>query len=103
GLVGADLLEGHAGAAEDGVVVAAEQVLDGPACLQLQAADLTQDLARQHGLSPSGAPILSTTDYTDNTDEDRKQEWWQSGRRRQRFCPVLIRVIRVIRGSVFSG
>src|SRR5262249_17710414 len=56
GLVGADLLEGHAGAAEDGVVVAAEQVLDGAACLQLQAADLTQDLARQHGRLQSSQP-----------------------------------------------
>ena len=49
GLVLAHLLEGDAGALEDAVILAAEQVLDGAAGLQLQAADLAQHLAGQHG------------------------------------------------------
>src|SRR5262249_7409763 len=48
GLVGADLLEGDAGALEDGVVLAAQQVLDGATGLELEATDLAEDLAGQH-------------------------------------------------------
>ena len=51
GLILAHLLEGDAGALEDGVIFAAEQILDGAAGLQLQAADLTNDFTRQHDLS----------------------------------------------------
>ena len=63
GLVLADLLEGDAGALEDGVILAAEQVLDGALRLQLQTTNLTNDLARQHerfflrlAATRSGAP-----------------------------------------------
>src|SRR5262249_57354495 len=56
GLVLADLLEGDAGALEDAVVLAAEQVLDGPAGPQLQAADLADDFAGEHGVGPGPPP-----------------------------------------------
>ena len=49
GLILADLLEGDAAALEDGVIFAAEQVLDGPPGLQLQATNLTQHFTRKHG------------------------------------------------------
>src|SRR5262249_40084192 len=48
GLVLADLLEGDAGALEDAAVLAAEQVFDGAAGPQLEAADLADDFAREH-------------------------------------------------------
>src|SRR5205085_3627732 len=44
GLVGADVGEGQAGALEGAVVLAAEQVLDGPAGAEVQAADLADDV-----------------------------------------------------------
>ena len=44
GLVLADLLEGHAAALEDAVILAAEQVLDGPASTELKTADLLDNL-----------------------------------------------------------
>ena len=46
GLVGADFLEGEAGAFEDGVVLAAEQILDGAPRRQLQAPDLADHFPR---------------------------------------------------------
>src|SRR5205823_2933739 len=50
GLVLADLLEGDAGALEDAVVLAAEQVLDGAAGPELKAADLADDFAGEHAV-----------------------------------------------------
>src|SRR5206468_3676631 len=49
GLVLADLLKGDAGALEDAAVLAAEQVLDGAAGPELEAADLADDFAGEHG------------------------------------------------------
>ncbi len=59
GLVLADLVEGQAGPLEGAVVGAAEQALDDAAGPQLQAADLTQHLARQHD-HPHGDPSSLT-------------------------------------------
>ena len=48
GLIFADLLEGDAAALEDAVIFAAEQILDGPAGPELQAANLAKDFAGKH-------------------------------------------------------
>src|SRR5205085_7157140 len=57
GLVLADLLERDAGALEDAVVLAAEQILDGAARLELEAADLADDFMRQHGGGTARAKV----------------------------------------------
>src|SRR5262245_49991392 len=48
GLIFADLFESNAGAFEDAVIFATEEIFDGPAGSKLQKANLTQDIARKH-------------------------------------------------------
>ena len=68
GLIFAHFLEGDAGALEDGVIFAAEQILDGAARRELQAADLADDFAEacsfrlsrdRKGAAWSPAPLRS--------------------------------------------
>ena len=56
GLILAHFLEGHAHALEDAVILAAEQVFDGPASANLEAANLLNDFAGEHGTEPSEQP-----------------------------------------------
>src|SRR5207253_9303287 len=51
GLIGADLLEGHARALENAVILTAEQVLDGMTRPELQVSDLAEHLAGEHDRS----------------------------------------------------
>src|SRR5262249_43785752 len=48
GLIFANLLESDAGSLEHALVLTAQQVLDGAACPQLQAANLADDFTRKH-------------------------------------------------------